>query len=184
MKKLFPLLSLLMLLATMSSAQRLYTRNANVYFDATSKNSPEQIEAKSQSGTLVLDLATGRVESAVLLKGLLFEKALMQEHFNENYVESDKYPKASFKGKIENASSLNLKKDGEYKANLVGKMSLHGITKDVRYPATFTVKKGVVSANCSFVVVLADYDISVPSMVADKLNKNATVKIDATLQPM
>lgn len=94
-------LFLALTLPGMLAAQRLFTRDAKVHFDATSKNSPERVGATNKSGTLVVDIAAARVESAVLMTNVLFEKALMQEHFNENYVESAKYPKSTFKGKID-----------------------------------------------------------------------------------
>ena len=184
MKYLFPILAFLILAPGFATAQKYFTRNASVYFDATAKNSPERIEAKSKSGTLVLDLKSGAIESAVLVKGLLFERALMQEHFNENYMESDKYPKAKFKGKIADPSGINLKKDGEYTTKVTGTLSMHGKTKNVSYPVSFKVKGGKVTAKTTFVVTLSDYDISVPSMVADKVGRRAEVRINAEIKPL
>ena len=171
-------------LPALLSAQKYFTRNAKVYFDATNKNSPERVDATSNAGTLVLDMAGGRIESAVLIKGFLFEKALMQEHFNENYMESGKFPKASFKGKMDDVSKLNLSKDGTYTVNLSGDLSIHGITKQVSTPAVFTVKNGKISSKAAFMVSLADYDIEIPSVVSDKLAKQAKVEITAELEVM
>lgn len=178
-----------MLLAALAApallpAQRLFTRDAKVYFDATSKNSPERIEATAKSGTLVIDLASSRAEAAILVKSFLFEKSLMQEHFNENYMESSKFPKATFKGKIEDPSKVNFNQDGTYEPTLSGDLTLHGVTKQVKVPVKVNVKSGKATASTAFNVVLSDYGISVPSVVADKLAKEARLSIEATLEPM
>jgi polyisoprenoid-binding protein YceI len=121
---------------------------------------------------------------AVLVKGFLFEKALMQEHFNENYLESSTFPKATFKGKLDNASAVNLDKDGTYKVNVTGTLTMHGVTKPVNTPATFTVKGGKLSAAVNLSVLLADYNIAIPSLVGDKVSKTANISIAANLNPM
>ncbi|MCB0576847.1 MAG: YceI family protein, partial [Saprospiraceae bacterium] len=177
------LLTALVLPATLS-AQRYFTRDAKVYFDATSKDSPERIEATAKSGTIVLDASSGKLEAAVLVKNFLFERALMQEHFNENYLESSKYPKAIFKGKFEDASKVDFSKDGTYNPTLSGELTLHGKTKQVKVPAKVQVKGGKATASASFTVTLSDFDISVPSVVSDKLAKEAKISIDAELEPM
>lgn len=172
------------LLTTPAKAQKLFTRDAAVTFDATAPNSPETIKAANKSGTCVLDKSTGAVEMAVLIKGFLFERSLMQEHFNENYLESTKYPKAIFKGKLDNPASVDTGKDGTYKVNVSGTLEMHGVSKTVASPVTFTVKSGKLSASVNFSVTLADYNISVPSLVADKVNKKADVSIAANLEAM
>ena len=177
-------LAFLLGLPVLLPAQRLFTRNANVAFDATTKSSPEQVGAKTNSGTLVIDVPTGKVEAAVLMKSLQFEKALMQEHFNENYVESSKFPKATFKGQMDDPSKVNFTKDGTYKASLSGDLTLHGITKQVKAPVTFTVKDGKVAGQADFTVVLKDYGISVPSIVSDKLATEAKVTFGGELATM
>jgi polyisoprenoid-binding protein YceI len=180
----FSALLLLCVLPQLLTAQKYFTRDARVYFDATSKNSPERVEATNKSGTLVMDMATGKLEASVLMKGFLFEKALMQEHFNENYVESTKFPKATFKGKIDDPSKLNLAKDGTYTVPISGDLTLHGVTKAVKTTATFVVKGGSIAASAAFMALLADYGISIPSLVADKLGKEAKVSISGSLTKM
>jgi len=165
-------------------AQRLFTRDAKVYFDATSKSSPERIEATAKSGTLVIDIASSRAEAAILVKSFLFEKSLMQEHFNENYMESSKFPKATFKGKIDDPSKVNFSEDGTYTPVFSGDLTLHGVTKQVKVPVKIQVKGGKATASAAFSVVLSDYGISIPSVVADKLAKEAKITIDAALEPM
>jgi polyisoprenoid-binding protein YceI len=155
-----------------------------VYFDATTKGSPERIEATNKSGTIVVEQSSGRVEASVLIKGFLFDKALMQEHFNENYMESSKFPKATFKGKIDNLTAVNFDKDGTYNATISGDLSLHGVTKQVKTTATFKVKGGKVSASANFNAALSDYGIDVPSVVADKLAKEAKISFAGDLEKM
>ena len=176
------LLALIFAAPMLLSAQRMFTRGANVSFDATSNASLEEVEAKTNTGTIVIDAATGAVEAAVLMKSLQFEKALMQEHFNENYVESSKYPKAMFKGKITDKSMVNFTTDGTYKTTISGDLTVHGMTKPIRAPATITVKGSKVTAQTDFTVALADYGISIPSLVADKVAKAAKVSFGGTLE--
>lgn len=166
------------------SAQRIFSRNANVSFDATSNKSLEEVDAKTNTGTIVIDAGTGAVEAAVLMKSFQFKKALMQEHFNENYVESSQYPKATFKGKITDTSKVNFTTDGTYKVYVAGDLTMHGVTKPVTAPASITVKGGKVSAQTDFTVTLADYGISIPSLVADKVAKSAKVSFGGALEAM
>ncbi len=165
--------------------QKVLTKNGKVHFDATSPNSPEKIDATNDKTMSVIDASTGAIEFALLMKAFSFEKALMQEHFNENYVESDKFPKASFKGTITNMSSIDLKKDGTYPATVKGQMTLHGETKEISATGNITVKGGsITAAKSEFSLMLADYKIEVPSVVKDKVSKEAKITVDLSFQPM
>src|ERR1044071_3294377 len=95
-----------------SAQPKYFTRNGTVAFNASSPL--ENIEATNNKASSVFIPSTGQIEFSVLMKAFFFERALMQEHFNENYVESDQYPKAVFKGTVADAAALNLAKDGEY----------------------------------------------------------------------
>ena len=184
MKKfIFVLFALVAMTATVSAQQgaKYFTRDGKVKFDATSANSPEKIEALSKTATCVLDVQSGNMQWAVLLKGFKFEKALMEEHFNENYVESNKYPKATFNGRITNLSEVNFAKDGTYNAVVTGQMTLHGVTKEITTNGAITVSGGKVNVNAGFTLTLADYNIDVPSLVSDKLAKEAKILIDTAL---
>ena len=131
MKNLLLLLCATALLATSSYGQKYFTKNGKINFDATSASSPEKIEGVNRTVTCVVDTKTGNIQFAVLMKGFEFERALMEEHFNENYVESDKFPKAEFKGTIDNNDKVNYTKDGTYTVKVKGKLTMHGETKDV-----------------------------------------------------
>jgi polyisoprenoid-binding protein YceI len=118
------------------------------------------------------------------MKAFTFEQALMQEHFNENYVESDKYPDAIFKGTITNISSVSYDKDGSYPVSVKGKMTMHNVTKDVEAAGKITVNKGKVSASSGFSVQLADYNIKIPALAAGKLDKTAKITVSCGLEPL
>ena len=101
----------------------------------------------------------------------------MEEHFNENYMESDKYPKAIFKGKINNLSVVNFSADGNYPADISGELTIHGVTKSIKTPATIHVKGGVVSADSKINVKPADYKISIPGVVKDNIAETIEITI-------
>src|SRR4030095_1374411 len=123
--KLLVVYSLLSLVSITASAQnRLLTRNGSISF--YSKAPLENIEANAQTAVSVLDKKTGQLEFSVLIKSFAFEKALMQEHFNENYLESDKFPKSVFKGRIEDVSKVNFGEDGKYNVVVTGDLTIHG----------------------------------------------------------
>lgn len=163
-------------------AQKYFTREGKVSFFSDAKI--EKIEAQNKTATSVYDAETGKLEFAVLIKGFQFEKALMQEHFNENYMESDKFPKATFKGNIGDFKSVNLSKDGVYPVKVKGQLTIHGVTKDVETEGKFTVKGGVITATSSFTVAIADYNIQIPAVVRDNIAKTVKIDISAPLQEL
>jgi len=169
---------------TASAQTKFFTRNGKIVFDATSRTSTEKVAAKNEKATSILDASNGQVEFAVLMKAFMFDKALMEEHFNENYVESDKFPKATFKGSIQNMSEINLTKEGTYTAKISGKLTIHGVTNDVVTTGTITVKGTAISAKSEFKIVLTDYKIEIPSLVQDKVAKEATITIDVNYEPL
>jgi len=176
-------LAALVLVATTADAQdRYFTKTGKIEF--TSKAPLEDIEAKNKTVTAVLDTKTGAMQFSLQMKGFEFEKALMQEHFNENYVESSKYPKAEFKGNVVNNSAVNYAKDGTYNVNVKGKLTLHGVTKDVEAPGTIKVNGGKIDATSTFNIQLSDYNISIPSVVKDKISNNIKITVDTKLEPL
>lgn len=181
MKKVLLTVALLSVSVAGTWAQTYMTRTGKVYFNATTKNSPEVIEAKNNEGACIVDSKTGDVRFQVLIKSFKFERAAMQDHFNENYMESDKYPKADFKGTITNLSDVNFTKDGTYNAKVSGKLTIHGVTKDVSVAGTLSVKGSNITIKAKFPVTLKDHNISIPGLVADKLDKIANVSIDCDL---
>jgi polyisoprenoid-binding protein YceI len=118
------------------------------------------------------------------MKGFEFEKALMQEHFNDNYVESNKYPKAEFKGSVTNNSAINYAKDGTYPARVKGKLTIHGVTRDVETNGTIKVNGGKIDASSVFNILLSDYKVSIPAVVKDKISNNIRISVDCKLEPL
>jgi len=181
MKKLILTSCIIMLGSTALFAQKYMTRTGKIIFDATSKKSPEKIEAINNEVANILDAQSGDIIFQVLIKSFKFEKELMQEHFNENYMESDKYPKAEFKGNITNHADVNFSKDGTYNVNVTGKLTIHNVTNDVTVPGTITVKGNTIMAKTRFSVVLKDYKIEIPSLVADKVSTTTTITLESNL---
>jgi len=180
MKKLL-FVALLMSSASTMFAQAYMTRTGKISFNASSPKSPEKIEAVNNEVSSILNGKTGDFVFQALIKSFKFERELMQQHFNENYMESDKLPKSDFKGKITNIADANLAKDGTYNVTVAGKLTIHGVTNDVSVPGSITVKGKEVTAKAKFSVKMADYKITVPTVVADKVGKEASITIDAVL---
>jgi hypothetical protein len=164
------------------TAQKWYTKDALVKF--LSDTPLEKIDATSHNGTIVLDPSTWRVECKVLIKNFLFEKALMQEHFNENYMESTKYPNATFKGRVTNPGEVRLDRDGDYTAKLNGTLTIHGVDKAMNTTGKIVVKDGTISVSSSFAVAPADFGIPIPSVVSDKIAKSVRVTVNGALKPL
>ncbi|GAA4755520.1 YceI family protein [Flavisolibacter ginsenosidimutans] len=176
------ILSGLVLFATVTNAQdRYFTKTGQI--DFFSKAALEDIAAKNNTVTAVLDTKSGAMQFSVPMKGFEFEKKLMQEHFNENYVESDKYPKADFKGVVANNAAVNFAKDGTYNVTVKGKLTIHGVTKDVEAPGTIKVNNGKVDAASTFNIKLSDYNISIPAVVKDKISNSIKISVDTRLEP-
>ena len=106
----------------------------------------------------------------------------MQEHFNENYMESAKYPKAGFKGTITDLSKVNFTTDGSYNITVTGDLSIHNVTNKITLPAVIIVKSGKISASTSFKVKLDDYKISVPKVVESNISKTIEIKVDCNYE--
>ena len=165
MKKL--LLTALLISSNFLTAQQYLTREARLDFDAGSPL--EDIEAFTESGSAVYDANTGKIGVQVLMTSFQFKRALMQEHFNENYVESEKFPKASFKGLFS-------------EGNVSGGLTTHGVTKEIKVPARLNQENGNFVLVTSFDITLADYDVKIPSAVANKISKKASIQVHATLK--
>ena len=172
----------LLLSAHMAIGQKYFSKTGKISFH--SDTPMEKIEAHNTTASTVLDAGTGSLEWAVLIQGFKFDKALMQEHFNENYMESTEFPKAKFKGKIDNLSAVNFKKDGDYNVTVSGQMEIHGVTKPVTAPGVISVKGGNITAKSKFSIAVADYGIEIPKVVAENIAKNVDINVHADYQAM
>ncbi len=179
MKNLFLGLSLIVGLSASAQLYRVKKDAASIHF--FSKASMEDIEATNKTPNGVLKAETGDVQFAVTMTQFKFKSGLMEEHFNENYVESAKFPQAIFKGKI--SEKIDYTKDGENKVTVTGKMTLHGVTKDATMEGTLTKKGTELILNSGFKIKIADYDIKVPSLVAQKIAEIVDVTVNCTMEP-
>lgn len=164
------------------TAQNIYmTRSGQISF--FSKTPMENIEAVNNEVTSMLNPSTGELVFAVLIKSFRFERALMEEHFNENYMESDKLPKATFQGKITNLVAVDFKKEGSYSVSVTGDLTIHGVKQEVTAMGNVVVAKDKISVTSSFTVKPPDYKISIPSLVAEKIADTIEVKVNCQYLP-
>ena len=159
--------------AQIAIGQKYFSKTGKISF--YSEAAMEKIEGHNTSASTVIDASTGAVEWGVLIQGFKFEKSLMQ---------SSIYPKAKFKGKIDNLAIVNFSKDGQYNVNVTGALEIHGVTKTVTTPAVITIKGGAVSARSKFAVAIADYKIEVPKLVAENIAEKVNIEIIADYQLM
>jgi hypothetical protein len=171
------------LLSVVSLAQEKFaTKNGKIDFFSTTML--EDIEAKNKKAVAELNAKTGALHFIVLMKGFEFEHSLMQEHFNEDYVESDKFPLAEFKGVIVNNSSINYAQSGSYQAKVKGRLTLHGVTKDIEAAGTIQVYPGYLTALSSFYILLSDYGIKLSSLASTMISNKIKITSNARLEPM
>ncbi len=167
---------------THANAQKHFTRAGKVSF--FSSTPIENIEAVSKEASSIIDIASGDVAFQLPIKSFLFENAKMQEHFNENYLESDKFPMSSFKGKIKDFNAATFAKDGTYTVTAEGDLTIHGVTKKLTAPGTITIKGGKISSTSKFKIKVADYDIRIPSVVTKKIAEEIEINVDCSYEPM
>lgn len=170
-------------LALAAQAQgKYYTKSGKINF--YSEAALEDIEARNKSAVCVLDTKSGALQFSVLMKGFEFENEEMQEHFNDDYLESNTYPKAEFKGLITNNAAINYTKPGTYPAQVKGLLTIHGVTKEVQTTGTVTVDENAVKTTSTFHILVADYNIKIPSLVKDKIAKKVKIVVDSKLDPL
>ena len=164
-----------------ASAQKHFTKTGHIWFYS---HAPlEDITAHNYQVSSVLNTESGGLAFKVTMTGFQFEKKLMQEHFNEKYIESDKFPESTFDGKITNLSEIDFTKDGTYKALVEGNLTIHGITKPVKAEGTIEVKGGKISAKSTFQIVVADYEITIPAAVKDNIAKTIDIHVEMAYEP-
>jgi len=169
----------LLLSAEAATAQKMMTRTGRITF--FSSTPVENIEAVNNDVSAVLNAATGELLFVAPIKSFRFENAVMQQHFNDSYLESDKFPRAEFRGRVTNMSAVNLTKDGTYTTQVSGRLTIHGVTRDVTAPGTITVKGGKVTATSKFNVRTADYGIKIPAVASKKIAETIEVTVNAAM---
>lgn len=175
------LLPFLLLAVTIASGQSKYmTKSGSMSFEA-SQPSFEPIEATHSAVSALLNADTGELAVLALVRGFRFPLALMEEHFNENYIESHQYPKTSFKGSILNFDS-NALSNQPRTVQLTGELSMHGVTKPISVSATITQSDEQITLTSSFSVKTSDFGIKIPSLVRKQIDENVQVEVSLPLQ--
>jgi polyisoprenoid-binding protein YceI len=161
-----------------NSQERYLTKNGSINF--YSKMPMEDISADNNQVLSIVDAANGKIAISILMKSFLFKKALMQEHFNENYVESDKYPKATFKGNILNFDAVN---ETETKSQVKGVLTIHGVSKEIVIVANLIKTKEAILVTGDFMIELNDFNIEIPAVVAKNIAEKIKVSFTFNHKP-
>lgn len=177
MKKTALLMVMLLLVSFLTNAQKYMTKVGTIKFFS---NTPmEKIDAVNRQVNSALDISSGNFVFKVLIRGFEFEKALMQEHFNENYMESEKFPNSTFTGKINNIKTVNIGKDGIYKVEVEGDLTMHGVTKNIKVNGSLDIKSNTILGKATFQVKPKDYNITIPKAVIKNISE--TIQIDVSV---
>ena len=174
------LLAIVLLMGNVIFSQKMITRSGEVKFEA-SMPAFEEIAGTNNTVSCILDEATGDFVALALIKSFKFKAPLMEEHFNENYMESSKFPKATFKGKILNFDAKKLSAN-KTSYDLEGDLTIHGVTKKIKTKINLALNGAKVMATSSFLVKPQDYKIEIPSLVKGKIAENAKVAINFVLE--
>lgn len=166
--------------ANTAFAQKMMTRNGEIKFEA-SMPALEEIAATNKTASCILDQSNGDFVALALVKAFKFKSPLMEEHFNENYIESSLFPKSTFKGKILNFDATKLN-SAKTTYDLEGDLTLHGVTKKVKTKIVLSLTSGKINATSNFLVKLKDYKIEVPSLVKNKIAENVKIAYNFDLQ--
>lgn len=167
-------------LAIAASAQR-YWGSQTVQISFFSSTPIENIEAHSQTAATLLNTETNEIAVQININSFRFRKELMQEHFNENYLESDQFPYGTFSGKIN--ERIDWSKAGNYNVTATGKLTIHGKTQERTIVGKLTIKPQKIIIDSQMEVLLADYNITVPKIVFQKIAERISVSLKATLTP-
>lgn len=174
------LLLCLLFLSVITTAQERYlTRTATIDF-VGSVPSFEKIEAVNKNATVVLDMETGNLAALALVRGFRFPIALMEEHFNENYIESEKHPKASLRGQLQDFDASRLNSSPSI-LTFEGSLEMHGTIKELSFPVTLVKNGALIKVNTNFKLRPQDFKIDIPSVVSNKIAKKIEVIVDAQL---
>lgn len=129
----------------------------------------EDITANNHQVLSIIDIENNEVAVDIPIKSFDFRKKLMQEHFNENYMESEKFPKATFKGSFNGTDDLSNKVDGTYNVNAKGELTIHGVTKQIEVPVNITIKGQKLTAELIFDIAVKEYDVKIPKLMFNKI---------------
>ncbi|MBV9962425.1 MAG: YceI family protein [Parafilimonas sp.] len=177
MKKFLVAVAILFFSYATTFGQNYITRNGNVSF--YSHTPLEDIKAQNNEAVSVLNASTGDLEFKVAIKSFHFAKTAMEDHFNnDDYMASEKYPKAGFKGKIENVSAVNFSKDGTYNISVSGDLTIKNVTKSIKAAGTVKVSGGNISVNSTFTVKRKDYNVIGESFLQKRIGEDIQITIN------
>lgn len=179
MKKYLSLLFLLSL-GTIFAQDKIITKTGQLTFEA-SVPSFEEVKATNESVSCIVNTKTGEIAALALQKGFRFKIALMEEHYNENYIESNQYPKATFKGKIENFDLSKVDKTGKT-YTISGTMELHGKSKQITITSKIKKVATGIEITSNFVLNADDFSIEIPSVVSKKVSNKVNVSFNFVLK--
>lgn len=179
MKRNLILLAGAMLSSVFSFAQMFSTSTGGVSF--FSKTPMEDIAAETKTALVVFNSQSKGVAFSITNTSFKFQNKLMEEHFNEKYIESEKFPTSTFSGKINEA--VDMSKDGDYPVTVTGKLKIHGVEQERTIPGTIKVVNGAPQFISTFKVKNADHKIEIPTIVMAKISDEIEVKVDAMLAP-
>ena len=179
MTKLKFLITVTFLITFQLNAQKFYTRSGNTSIEGSEK-SFEPVSAFNKTTTVILDLKSNNLAAQVFIAGFEFKNALMQEHFNENYMDTNKYPKAIFKGTISNFSLDEVKKI-EGNGLITGTLTVKGIDKKIEVSINIKEESDRIYLSGNFYVKPEDFDIKIPAIVKDKIAKEIQININYEL---
>jgi len=171
---------LLVIHFTSFGQQKVMTQNGNTIFEA-SMPAFEEVKAINKTSVCVLNITTGDIASIVLIKNFKFKLALMEEHFNENYMESEKFPKATFKGKIQNFDEAKLTTQKQ-DFTISGTIEMHGKSKEIRIPVKISKTGNTIYLTSTFDLNTDDFNIELPLLIRSKVAKKVSVVLDYKLQ--
>ncbi|HEX6892737.1 MAG TPA: YceI family protein [Chryseolinea sp.] len=161
------------------SQQRFFAEKAVVSFFSDAV--VEDISATNEKVTSIFDVLNGEVAYLMSIKDFQFPNKLMQVHFNEKYMESEKYPKSSFQGKI---TGFSMNTTGQQNVKATGKLTIHGVTKTIEVPGTVEVNGNRLTVKSKFMVKLLDYNIKVPQIVWQNIAQQVEVTMDFVYRPL
>jgi hypothetical protein len=141
----------------------------------------ENIEAHNKSINSFINVPQKQIAFLIPIRKFDFEKDLMEEHFNEKYLESDRFPNASFRGTIN--EDLDFTKDGKYKVTATGKITIHGVEREETFAGEMVISKGEINLTCNFTVKLEDYKITIPKIVFNQIAEVIAVKMNIKYIP-
>jgi polyisoprenoid-binding protein YceI len=176
------LILLLLILPATAGAQKYITKTGKISFYSDAPL--EKIQAVNDQVYAALDITSGDLVFKVLMKSFEFPKSLMQEHFNEDYVESDTYPSSTFTGKVTNIKDISISSDGTINVQVEGDLTIHGVTNKMKAAGTFTVKNGSLLGYAQFPILLKDYKITIPKTVINNISETLLITVNIVLNKL